>query len=91
MRARRGASPDGKAELPCDLAQGLGGQLASLEASQPFRRRQGKHGLVDGYAGSGKHETGVPTGDRRRLVTGRATRAGVWTARGGGTRDDRGL
>jgi hypothetical protein len=36
------ASPDGQPELPCDLAQGLGGHLASLEAGQPFRRSTGQ-------------------------------------------------
>jgi hypothetical protein len=35
-----------------------------LRPANPIAAVQGKHGLVDGDAGRGKHETGVPASDR---------------------------
>ena len=43
------------------MAQRLGANVASLEAGQPFRRRQGKRGLVRSYPARFQDEQGVPT------------------------------
>jgi hypothetical protein len=50
----------------CELPQGLGGKLATLEAGEPFRRKEGKRGLVRRDPLRLQHETSVPPGNRKQ-------------------------